>query len=249
MKYIALVACLVFASHMARCQQGAPATAETSAAQNPGLTSRISGKVIETMNASEYTYIQVNSGTNKVWIAAPRFAVKVGDTAAITSGMPMPKYHSKALNRDFDVVYFASGVIVNGAQPGGGESASELPKDHPPINAGSAKPKLDLAGIKKVDGGRTVQEICTDRTKLAGQQVKVRGRVVKYNPGIMGKNWLHIRDGSGTDGSNDMLVTTSTDVKLGDLVLVTGAVAIDKDFGANYKYAVMIEDAKVAVEP
>ncbi len=242
MKYILLVTSFVLASHTAWCQQG------SAVAQNAGQTGPVSGKVVETMNASEYTYIQVNTGTNKVWIAAPRFTVKVGDTAAITQGMPMPNYHSKALNRDFDVVYFAGGVTVNGAKPGATDSAPGLPKDHPPINAASAKPKLDLAGIKKADGGKTVQEICTDRTKLAGQQVKVRGRVVKYNPGIMGKNWLHIRDGSGSDGSNDVLVTTSTDVKLGDLVLVTGTVAIDKDFGANYKYAVMIEDAKVVVE-
>ena len=65
---------------------------------------------------------------------------------------------------------------------------------------------------------------------------------------ILGRNWLHIRDGSGGQGNNDLLVTTTAEVKMGDTVLVTGKVALDKDFGSGYRYAVMIEDAKVVVE-
>jgi hypothetical protein len=64
----------------------------------------------------------------------------------------------------------------------------------------------------------------------------------------MGKNWLHIRDGTGSEGSNDLVVTTAAEVKVGDTVLVSGAVSLNKDFGAGYKYAVIIEDAKLAVE-
>jgi hypothetical protein len=78
--------------------------------------------------------------------------------------------------------------------------------------------------------------------------VKVRGKVVKYNAEIMNRNWIHIRDGTGAEGNNDLLVTSSKPTKLGDIILVTGKVATNRDFGANYKYAVMIEDAKVSVE-
>jgi hypothetical protein len=204
----------------------------------------LSGKVVETMNAGDYTYVQVDTGTNKLWAAAPRFEVKKGDSVAIPAAMAMPKYHSKILNRDFDVVYFASTVSVNG-----GGAASGLPKGHPPIEPMAAgKPSLDLAGIKKAAGGNTVAEIYASQKNLNGKEVKVRGKVVKYNANIMGKNWLHIRDGSGTEGSNDLLVTTKTNAKLGDIVLVSGKVALNRDFGANYKYGVMIEDARVTVE-
>jgi len=217
----------------------------------PGSGS-ITGKVTETMNASDYTYVQVDTGTKRVWAAAPRFAVKVGDSVSIAAGMPMEKYHSKTLNRDFDVVYFTDRVKVNGAVPLPPGGVTELPKDHPPIPAAAAKakPNLDVAGIKKVEGGNTISEIYSTKAKLSGKEVKLRGKVVKYNAGIMGKNWLHLRDGTGTDsdGSNDLLVTTSTDVKLGDTVVATGVLALNKDFGANYKYAVMIENAKVTVE-
>ena len=66
----------------------------------------------------------------------------------------------------------------------------------------------------------------------------------------MGKNWLHIRDGSGSadKSDNDLTVTTSTPAKLGDTVLVTGLVSLNKDFGAGYKYTVILDDAKVTVE-
>ena len=107
-----------------------------------------------------------------------------------------------------------------------------------------------MTGIKRADGGKTIQEIFAAQSKLAGKTIAVRGKVVKYNSQIMGKNWLHIRDGSGSDlnSDNDLTVTTVNDAKLGDTVLVSGKVSTKKDFGAGYKYDVILEDAKVTVE-
>jgi hypothetical protein len=70
---------------------------------------------------------------------------------------------------------------------------------------------------------------------------------VKYNPAIMGKNWLHLRDGSGnaTDGNNDILVTTTAEAKLGDIVTVRGLVRTEKDFGSGYAYKALIEEASI----
>ena len=76
----------------------------------------------------------------------------------------------------------------------------------------------------------------------------IRGKVVKYNAEIMGRNWLHIQDGTGAIGGNDLLITSSDKAKVGDTVLIVGTVAINKDFGAGYKYRVLVEDAKVTVE-
>jgi hypothetical protein len=70
---------------------------------------------------------------------------------------------------------------------------------------------------------------------------------VKYNEQIMGRNWLHIRDGSGTAGKdNDLTVTTADKAAVGDVVVVKGKVQVDKDFGAGYSYPVIVEDAKLA---
>ena len=93
----------------------------------------------------------------------------------------------------------------------------------------------------------TVAEIVAKAAELKDKPVRVSGKVVKYSPEIMGKNWVHLRDGTGaaTDNSNDVLVTTATQVKLGDVVTVTGVVRTNKDFGSGYAYKVLIEDAKL----
>ena len=76
----------------------------------------------------------------------------------------------------------------------------------------------------------------------------VRAKVVKFSPNIMGKNWIHLQDGTGTKGTDDLTVTTATSVKVGDTILVSGVVVINRDFGYGYKYDVIIEDAKVTIE-
>jgi predicted small lipoprotein YifL len=90
--------------------------------------------------------------------------------------------------------------------------------DHP---AAIPSAEVDLAGIAKAEGGQTVAEVYAGKDALAGKPVTVRGKVVKLNTGIMGRNWLHVRDGSGTEGTNDLTVTTqSTPLpKVGDTVL------------------------------
>jgi hypothetical protein len=225
-----------------------------------------SGKVAETMNSGGYTYVLVDTGAQKLWATTSQFEVKVGDTVKVGPGMAMEKYHSKTLNRDFDTVYFTGEISVGGAAangptaavklpeghpPIGNVAGKELPKDHPPVAGMTAKPKVekvDLTGIKPVKNGKTVKEIYADKTKLAGKKVTLRGKVVKYNPDIMGKNWLHVQDGTGSPGENDLMVTTATAAKVGDTVLVGGIVTLNKDFGAGYKYDVILDDAEVAVE-
>jgi hypothetical protein len=241
MNNIILLGCLVLASPLARGAE-APAAAAAEASK------AFSGKVVETMNAAGYTYVLVDTGSDKLWAAAPQFQVKTGEAVTIAAGMPMPNYHSKSLNRDFPVVYFTAGVAVKGAKADADGQPPGLPAGHPVLGNATAKPTVDLSGIKKAPGGRTVGEIFAAKTGLKGKPVSVRGKVVKYNSGIMGKNWLHIQDGSGPAGSNDLTLTTDTDAKVGDTVLVSGTLVLDKDFGAGYKYAVIIQDAKVTVE-
>jgi len=247
MKPFLLTGCILFAALVASAAQIASTTADPSRT-TPEKTASLSGKVVETTNTAGYTYLLVDTGSKKSWVAAPALQVKVGDTVAVTGAMPMPNYHSKTLNKDFEVVYFAAGVAINGNQPMAAGQPPGLPKGHPPITSPSAKTAVDLSGIVKAEGGKTVAEIFAAKDSLKGQPAKVRGRVVKYNPNIMGKNWLHIRDGSGGEGSNDLLITTAAEAKIGDKVLVSGTVVVNQDFGSGYKYSVMVENAKVVVE-
>ena len=123
----------------------------------------------------------------------------------------------------------------------------KMPEDHPPPAADKAD--VDLSGIAKADGGKTVEEVYKEKGTLANGKVVVRGKVVKVNPSIMGKNWLHVRDGSGGDGTNDLTVTTAgTLPEVGEVVVVTGTVVLDQDFGMGYQYPVIVQDAEITIE-
>jgi hypothetical protein len=203
----------------------------------------ISGKVAETMEASGYTYVLVDKGTEKVWVAGPRTAVKVGDEVYIPEGSPMAKFESKSLKRTFDQIIFSSAIMVGGADKA--IATAQKPADHTKAPTDAA---VDLKGITKATGGKSVAEVFAERKALNGKKVLVRGKVVKAMSGIMGKNWLHVKDGTGGSGSDDLVVTTNVTAKVGDKVLVNGMVASDKDFGSGYRYDVIVEDAEVKVE-
>jgi hypothetical protein len=217
--------------------------ATTAPASGAGKT----GVVLEAINTAGYTYVHVDTGTEKFWAAAPQFPVEVGDDVVVPEGMPMPSYHSKTLDRTFDMVYFVSSVAVGGAQ----SPTGDLPAGHPPIDSGKAAAEttdIDPSDITPAEGGQTVAEIFANHDDLAGQPVKIRGKVVKFAAAIMGKNWIHIQDGTGAAGSNDLTVTTLDTAAVGDTVTVSGVLATHRDFGAGYVYEVIVEDARVTVE-
>lgn len=93
----------------------------------------------------------------------------------------------------------------------------------------------------------TVSEVYENAGKLDKKTVVVRGKVVKVSKGIMGKNWVHLRDGSGdpAKGTNDLVATTQDVPKVGDVVTAKGTLYKDKDFGGGYKYRVIVEKATV----
>ncbi len=201
------------------------------------------GRVVKTMNSGGYTYVQVDVGGGQDWYAGPQTQVAVGETVILpTNAMPMRNFESKTLGRTFDLVYFVGDI----RKAGGTEAGPAAGKPHgvAPVVA----PDLDLAGITKAAGGLTVAEIFKAGASAAGREVILRGKVVKFNSGIMGKNWLHVRDGTGDAGTNDITITTMDSARVGDTVLVTGKLVADRDFGHGYKYPLLIEDAKLVVQ-
>ena len=233
-------------------------TAEEAADENPLLAApvpkgMIRGTVLETMDASGYTYVLLDTAQEQRWVAAQRTPVALGDIVQTEHGMAMQGFTSQSLNRTFEVIYF-SGALQNlsAAIPPAGQSAATLPPGHPgttsaPVADGAA---LADSAVAALEEGKDIAWVYANKESLAGQPVSLRGNVVKYNANILGTNWLHIRDGSGSasDGSHDLVVTSSTEAAVGDTVVVTGNIALDKDFGAGYSYAVLVEDASLTVE-
>jgi hypothetical protein len=207
----------------------------------------ISGKVVETMNASGYTYVCIEKNGKKTWVAVPEMKVAVGSKMSFLPGAVMPNFTSKTLNRTFDSIVFSAGPASGGGQG----AASGMPGgDASHIGSKANIASLDKTiKVEKAAGANayTVGEVYAKRASLNTKQVAVKGKVVKFSQGIMGKNWVHIQDGSGDQqkGTHNLVATTQDTAAVGDIVTVTGTFAKDKDFGAGYLYKAIIEDAKV----
>jgi hypothetical protein len=212
---------------------------------NPHATpgSESTGTVIATEQADPYTYVQIEIEGENIWFAVPAATFTLGEEVFSPSGgLPMKDFYSKTLDRTFDMVYFAGSIKrVNAPE------VEALPPGHPPIDeAKTPSPdEIDLSGIEPPEGGKTVAEIFREKDTLAGNPVLVRGKAVKVANGILGKNWIHLRDGSGENGSNDLTVTTTNNVSVGALITVKGILALDRDFGSGYKYDVLLENADI----
>ena len=113
----------------------------------------------------------------------------------------------------------------------------------------SARRHLRPIKVEKAKGADAynVSETYEKAGNLDKKTVSVHGKVVKVSKGIMGKNWVHLQDGSGDSGkgTNNLVVTTQDDPKVGDVVTAKGTLYKDKDFGAGYLYKVIVEEATV----
>lgn len=240
-----IVAVAMLVALVAGCKNDVKKAEDTGAA-TPAVQADagLSGKVAETMDASGYTYVLVDNGTEQIWVAGPQTAVKVGDEVYIPEGSAMPNFESKTLGRTFEQIIFASAIMVGGADQS--MAAGAVPGAKP--QAAAAAVPVDFSGLKKPEGGKNVAEVFAGRQGLNGKNVVLRGKVVKFMSGIMGKNWLHVKDGTGAPGTDDLVVTTQAEAKVGDTVLINGTFAADKDFGSGYRYDAIVEDAQVTVE-
>lgn len=201
----------------------------------------VSGEVMEVKNVDSYTYLRLKTKDGETWVAVSTAAVKKGAKVTIENAMVMNNFESKTLKKTFPTIIFGS---LSGAA--GAASPSALGSKMAMLTAPDAAP----VKVDKATGANayTVADVVSKSVQLKDKPVKVNGQVVKYNAGIMGKNWVHLRDGSGTSAKNDndILVTTAASAKVGDLVTASGVVRNDKDFGAGYSYKVLIEEATLA---
>lgn len=93
---------------------------------------------------------------------------------------------------------------------------------------------------------KTVEAVNLEKTKLSGQQVTLRGKVIKVNNGIMKRNFVHIQDGTGaSDNTNRVIITSTQTANVGDEIVATGIVTLDTDFGMGYAYPLLIEKSTI----
>lgn len=200
----------------------------------------LSGKVIETMDSGGYTYVQIENNGGKTWVAIPKTKIVKDQDISFAPGAEMQNFESKSLMRTFDSIIFSGGVI-------GQKVDSEIKSAGSTVSAVAVTENITVDKATGPDA-YTVAEIFQKSKELQEKIVVVRGKVVKVSAGIMGKNWIHLQDGTGDAGNND-LVFTSTDLpKVGDVVTASGTLYNNKDFGGGYKYKVIIEKTDIKKE-
>ena len=194
-------------------------------------------KVLEHKDVSSYTYLKVSENSNEYWIAGPQVKVEDGEVVFYSQGMEMKNFHSETLNKTFPTIYFVQSITQSPQAP----SLSS-------VHQQAATSSREQISIEPLKGGKTIAEIYSQKNKLEGKTVTVRGKVVKYNADIMGRNWIHIQDGTESGNNYDLLVTSNDTSALDKIIIVEGTVALNKDFGAGYSYPVMLENAKIKNE-
>ena len=226
---------------MSGCNQaGDEPAADNVVAAGPPPAGMVRGTVLETMNSGGYTYIRLDTGQGQRWMAGPATVVETGDVVQADQGMAMTGFTSNTLERTFDVLYFVAGIQ--------NLSRSAQPVSAAPAAMQASQPAVET--VAAVEAGQDIAYVYANKDALAGKPVSLRGKVVKYNAGILGWNFIHIQDGSGdaADGTNDLIVTSKSATAVGETVVLTGTIVLDKDFGAGYSYPVLMEDASITVE-
>lgn len=215
----------------------------------------LSGKVAETMNSGGYTYILLDKDGEKTWVAVPEMQVSEGEEVVLKPGIEMVNFTSSTLNRTFERIILSTGPVSKKGEPV--EKNMEMPHGDLPMGMMKApasggmgvSTKIGDIKVEKAAGQNayTIAEVYEKKSDLCNNKVIVQGKVVKVLPKILGKNWIHLQDGSGDEKKEnyDLVVTSQDMPSVGNVVTVSGTLHTDKDFGAGYKYNVIVEEASI----
>lgn len=198
--------------------------------------------VLETMSSAGYTYIRVEEKGKTFWIALPETQVSVGDVISFYEQMLMENFTSRSLNRTFDRILFVEAINKGTELPTKAKAKPSPNKKSPKQHAEPQKPKELGSPI----GRFTIKEIFEQKDELVGKVIEVKGKISKLSMQIMGRDWIHIEDGTGTKlEKNNKLIfrTTQGGIAVGDEVVAKGVLYVNKDFGSGYFYPVIVEDA------
>ena len=225
----------------------------------------VKGTIIEFQDVKDYTYLHLKDSTGDIWAAIPKTPVETGKEIELSNVIVMKDFQSKTLDKTFDIILFAlpptkdqTGLMSSGKMSGKmtpGMPPGMMPAGMPQGSAsnamGASQPKIIFKDIKisKATGkdAYNIEEVYSKKKELSKKTVTVRAKVVKFLPGVMGKNWIHIQDGTGSAEAktHDITVSTLDTTEVGNEVIVHGTLEIDKNFGSMHSFAVIIEDASL----
>lgn len=210
---------------------------------SPTASASAEHKVVvdEVMNTEKYSYLNVTEGEDQYWIAISKRPVEIGATYYYRGGLMKKNFYSKEHDKVFETVYLVSNIQQQPmASASGGASGSAVDRALNKIQ-GNALVDDGPIEVNHTEGTVKLSELFGNMAKYDGQTIQITGKVVKVNPMIMNRNWLHVQDGSGED--LDLTITTAENIPLGHVVTLEGTIALNKDFGAGYRYDLIMEGA------
>ncbi|UJH66644.1 hypothetical protein [Allomuricauda sp. SCSIO 65647] len=196
--------------------------------------------VQEVLHATRYVYLRVKEGQEEFWIATRKMDAKKGETYFYRGGLLKTDFESREHDRIFKKIYLVTNLV---SEKDHSTLAKAEPKSNPVMEKGEVtKEDIQTHTEKTIEfkGHTTIAELLKDPKKYEGHSVEISGTCVKINPGIMGRNWLHLRDGSKDD--YDLVVTSNALVTEGSKITVRAVVTLNKDFGAGYSYELILEN-------
>jgi hypothetical protein len=196
--------------------------------------------VEEVLQAESYTYLSVTENGAAFWIAITKDEIANGESLYYIGGLEMRNFESKDLGKTFDIVYFIDSISK---QP---LASQDMPMQSP--HGKTTTGQDENISVTSAKNGITVADLFANKKDYAGKTVRIRGKVIKVNDGIMGRNWVHIQDGTKHEDNYDLTVTTDEKINVGDVVTFEGVIALDRDFTAGYFYDVIMEKAVSQVE-
>jgi hypothetical protein len=201
------------------------------------------GTVAEAIEAGSYIYLRLEEPD--MWIATSPMAVSKGDQVKFSGGMEMKDFHSKALDRTFDSIFFVQNVSLVGKDIENmhREAKESYGAKHSKIPQADSTQAPAPGEIPPLADGKTIVDLFAESANLNEETVRLRAKVMKVSQNIMGKNWITMQDGTGTEPDNRLVATSSELVSPGDLVIASGILRKDIDIGAGYKYKILLEEA------
>ena len=194
--------------------------------------------VNEVLQASKYVYLNVSEGAAKYWIASRKQEVKKGETYFYRGGLLKTNFESKEYNKVFDTIYLISNLVSQDHSRLADNLNTSVQKNDP--NAQKEDIPTHTDKIVEHKGSIKIAELVKDPKKYEGHTIQLSGKCVKANPNIMDRNWIHLQDGSQDD--YDLVITSNTFVPEGSAITIRATVILNKDFGAGYKYDLILEN-------
>lgn len=201
------------------------------AASEPDNNEEHTVVVKEILETQKYVYLSVSENDGSpYWIATLKQEVKVGESYSYSGGLLKTNFKSIEHNRVFEKLYLVSTITPAGHA---GHNHTEAAVNDEPTNTNSSEKIIR-------NGSISIATIVANPGKYKDQTIQVSGKCVKVNSNIMDRNWIHLKDGS--KDNYDFVVTCDKAIPVGHTVTFKGKLILNKDFGAGYKYDIILEN-------